>query len=376
LLKSAATNTPRIEYDVNGNRLGLLIEEARTNLLLRSEEFDNAYWTKQQSSVVANAEIAPDGTLTADKLVENTAAAQHDVRTSVTVASSTQITQTVYAKSTGEGRRLFLSPVGTITLGNNRNVVFNLDTGVATPDGSGTGALNSFSIEAVGNGWFRCSVTVTTADVTALNIIRLHNGSTDNYTGDGTSGLLIFGAQLEAGSFPTSYIPTAGATATRAADVASIPTSAFGYNQKAGTVVCEFETQYGTTGFPRIWEIGNTSTAINRTLLYVLASLSRVNFGVLSNNVTAADFIIKTDPTPASGKFAAAFADNDFAGVVDGGSPVTDTSGSFTTPSIPRDTLKIGGASNVTSSNMSGHIKSIQYYPRRLTNAQLQELTA
>jgi hypothetical protein len=183
--------------------------------------------------------------------------------------------------------------------------------------------------------------------------------------------------QYEAGSFPTSYIPTAGATATRAADVASIPTSAFGFNAKAGTVVCEFQTQFGGTAnaFPRIWEIGNTSTPVNRVLGYISASTSAVRCAALANNVSAADFVVKTDPTPASGKLAFAFADDNFAGVADGGSPVTDTSGSFTTPSIPRNTLKIGGAGDGSGTNISGHIKSLSYFPRRLTNAQLQKLT-
>jgi hypothetical protein len=197
-----------------------------------------------------------------------------------------------------------------------------------------------------------------------------------NYDGDGTSGIYIWGAQLEAGAFPTSYIPTSGASATREPDIVSIPVTDFGYNQKAGTVVCEFDTQFGTTGFPRIWEIGNTTTNVNRVLTYINASSSQVRSGVLANNVTAADLLLKTDPTPASGKLAFAFADNDFAGVIDGGSPVVDTSGSLTTPSIPRNTFKIGGAGDTAAVNMNGHIKSIQYYPRRLTNAQLQRLTS
>jgi hypothetical protein len=109
---------------------------------------------------------------------------------------------------------------------------------------------------------------------------------------------------------------------------------------------------------------------------FIATTSSTVRCAAVANNVIAADFAVKTDPTPASGKLAFAFADNDFAGVVDGGSPVTDTSGSFTTPSIPRNTLKIGGAGDTSLANISGHIKSIRYWPRRLTNSQLQELTA
>jgi hypothetical protein len=162
-----------------------------------------------------------------------------------------------------------------------------------------------------------------------------------------------------------------------AADAASIPTSAFGYNADKGTVVVDFETQFGTpVGFPRIWEIGGATSGVDRVYGFINAASSQIRCGVLANGVTATDFLVKTDPTPASGKLAFAFADDDFSGVIDGGSPVTDTSGSLTTPSIPRNTLKFGGGVGTGASNMSGHLKSIQYYPRRLTNTQLQELTS
>jgi hypothetical protein len=105
-------------------------------------------------------------------------------------------------------------------------------------------------------------------------------------------------------------------------------------------VVVEAETQFGTpTGFPRIWEIGNGGF-VDRVYGFINVANSQIRCGVLANGVTAADFSVKTDPTPASGKLAFAFADDDFSGVIDGGSPVTDTSGSFTTPSTPRNTLK------------------------------------
>ena len=72
VLSTAAINAPRFDYDpVTLESVGLLIEESRTNLLTYSEQFDNAVWTKSNASITANAIIAPDGTLTADKLVED-----------------------------------------------------------------------------------------------------------------------------------------------------------------------------------------------------------------------------------------------------------------------------------------------------------------
>jgi hypothetical protein len=364
LLKSATTNTPRIEYDADGNKLGLLIEEARTNSFTNSEDFTNAVWIKSGVTVTSNTISAPDGTTTADLIEKTTADSTTPAQATSATAGQTWVWSVFVKDDASTGwLRLRSDNSGSVV-----NVFVNYKTGVV-----GTGGLIAGVLD-FGNGWKRVYAVRTTpnTNTTSFSICPVPADGGGDPTGE---SVYFWGAQLEAGSFPTSYIPTAGATATRAADVASIPTSAFGYNQKAGTVVCEFDTQFGTTGFPRIWEIGNISTGVNRVNSYISASFSTVRNSASANSVGAADLILKTDPTPASGKLAFAFADNDFAGVVDGGSPVTDTSGSFTTPSIPRNTLKIGGAGDNSGSNISGHLKSIQYFPRRLTNTQIQRLT-
>jgi hypothetical protein len=373
------TNVPRIEYDANGNRRGLLIEEARTNLLDYSEDFTNAYWTAINAATLAIDASGPDGETSAVTLVdsgEGGDAAEVFLFKNISVSTSTTYTFSVFAKA-DQLSWLQLALNGFTTPANNSGGFFDLANGSL---GSSTGDTLDRSITDYGNGWYRCSITFTTdvADTAGQVRIYVAEGNGDRTVDfDGTSSILIYGAQVEAGSFPTSYISTAGAAASRSADVASIPTSAFGYNADKGTVVVDFETQFGTPiGFPRIWEIGNTSTSVNRVIGYIATSSSTVRCFVASNNVIEASLSVKTDPTPASGKLAFAFADDDFSCVIDGGSPVTETSGSFTTPSIPRNTLKIGGAGDSAGANISGHIKSIQYYPRRLTNTQLQELTA
>lgn len=359
LIKTAATNAPRIEYDSNGIRKGLLIEEARTNILIRSEEFDNAQWTKNNFGTVglppvvtANQAIAPDGTLTADRIVFDAvdSTGQSDVSNSSATSLTGVCTASVWLKAES----------GTPT------VQLRIDF-------SGGSHAENFVLT---NEWQRYVVTMPSGLSGAVNVNRFSIRLRPSTGTSISATVLAWGAQLEAGSFPTSYIPTAGAAAIRAADVASIPTNAFGYNHKAGTVVVDFDSQFGTTGFPRVWEIGGTSTGINRANVYIGAGGSNIRVYAAANNVTAIEATVRNGPSPASGKLAFAFSDNDFAGVIDGESPVTDTSGSFTTPSVPRDTLKIGGSATSANDNMSGHIKSIQYYPRRLTNAQLQALTA
>lgn len=212
-LQTAAVDEPRWNYTLeDGEWVGpeLLVEEQRTNFLLQSEAFDNAAWNKTRTSVAANAALAPDGTMTADKLVEDTTATgSHGVNQVTSATSGAVYTYTVYAKA---GERNWLCLVVNTGAGFPA-AWFDLSLGAK---GSGTG----HSIEAVGNGWYRCSFTVTSSAVTLNAFVLVVNANgNQNYTGDGTSGIYIWGAQLEVGTSPTSYIPTADAQVTRAADI-------------------------------------------------------------------------------------------------------------------------------------------------------------
>jgi hypothetical protein len=185
--------------------------------------------------------------------------------------------------------------------------------------------------------------------------------------------LYIWGAQLEAGSFPTSYIPTSGATATRSADIASIPVTDFGYNSKASTVFIEAQT---------------FSTAINNHQDFSLHqgvvagssihSGSRVGGGVAGQYAlwvqaggSTVALLSKTSVISDNTVYKAAWAvsADDFALTVDGTAVTTDTAGAMP---IAATEARIGYGGY---GRLNGHIKSIQYYPRRLSNAQLQELT-
>ena len=355
VLKTATTNTPRIEYDADGNRLGLLIEEQRTNLVTYSEEFDNAAWGKAGTggtpavSVVANQAIAPDGTLTADKLIPGTSAGTHYLQQTVTAYTSACLS--LYAKAAEQSKvRLALF---------NSGIVHEFDLAAGTSSGAGNGTITD-----VGNGWYRCSVA---ADGASNTLVQIYTG--DNSAGDGSSGIYIWGAQLEQASFPTSYIPTSGSTATRAADVASIPTSDFGYNQREGTVVQEFSTANTYIANENAFSDGTND---NRIMWGLNSNAGRAPY--ISSGGTNTVALINNSGL-ASGvqsKLGIAFASNDVASSLDGGAVATDTSA--TIPSqITILYLGVGAVGSGTFIN--GHIKSIKYYPRRLSNDQLQELT-
>lgn len=204
---------PRYDYDastVPATPRGLLIEESRSNICLRSQEFDNASWLKTSVTVSANSVIAPDGTQTADTLTPNagsgTAWGNYQ---SITIANATTYTFSCYVKANGASFAAFAAT----NFGGSIYAGVNLVTGATTSTGTVTvSAVN------VGNGWYRLIATATSSGTTtAFYVYPSSNGQTV-ITADGVSGLHVWGAQLEAGAFATSYIPTTSAAVTRAAD--------------------------------------------------------------------------------------------------------------------------------------------------------------
>jgi len=368
------TNVPRIEYDSDGNRLGLLVEESRSNLVTYSEDFTNAAWIEDGATVTASTTTAPDGLASSYELVENSSSAtQHRIVDSIPISSGVTYTASVYVKR-GTGSR----QLGIINVLGGSRVYFNLDTNTVD-----TETLGSGKIESVGNGWYRCSATGVSTSTSTAFYIALCDGITagsETYDGDGSSSILIYGAQFEAGSFPTSYIPSnSGSTTTRSADVASIGVSEFGYNQKAGTLFVEFDMKYteSGSGFPRVVEIATESNNADRIKVQLTESTGALNAQAFVNFSVQGGINLgnRTGGSLDSTKVAFAFREDDFAASDNGNTAVTDTSGTFA-PSVGRDTLAIGKQTNSSNNFVNGHIKSIKYYPRRLTNSQLVEITS
>ena len=240
ILRLAAANEPRIDYDpVTKACKGFLVEEQRTNLLTYSEQFSNAAWSKFESSITAGVAISPDGMMSADKLTESVDSDRHFVYQDITVTSGVSYTVSVFVKSAERsGIRI---DAGDDRFGAGNYAEFNLSTKTASPYGNCTAGV----VESA-QGYLRCYCTfIATTSATSAFTVELHNGTSVSYTGDGTSGIYIWGAQLEAGSFPTSYIPTLGAQVTRAADIASVNELSPWYNAAAGTFVIEHDAASG-----------------------------------------------------------------------------------------------------------------------------------
>jgi hypothetical protein len=211
LIESVGLNIPRIDY-TNGSCPSLLVEPQRTNLLTYSNDFSNVIWIKNSSTITANSIISPEGTTNASKLVEGTANDSHHIYQNA--ISSGQNTFTFYAK---QGERKFVYAYAD-NVGQGK--CFDLENGtlgvniIAAP-------LNS-TITSVGNGWYRCSMTLSITTATALRIGVCSANGTFSYLGNGTFGIYIYGSQCEVGSYPTSYIPTVASTVTRNADVLTV----------------------------------------------------------------------------------------------------------------------------------------------------------
>ncbi len=185
---------------------GLLIEGARTNLLLRSQEFDDAAWFQASATPTENAALAPDGTLTANSIVKSNNFG--NVRQQVAITANATFTFSVYVKAgtaTNGSIGVFENSLGTLL----SRASVNLSTGAVAND---VGTTNA---QSVGNGWWRVSTTVTTT--TASNVAAALYPSVASDNNAGTT--LFWGAQLEAGNFASSYIKTEGSTGTRAADL-------------------------------------------------------------------------------------------------------------------------------------------------------------
>ena len=369
-LLTAPINAPRFDFNpTTGESLGLLIEQSSTNLNLYSQLFDNSYWTKSNATITTAANIAPDGTQTFQKLVESATTGEHYVaRSVIAVTSGISYTYSIYLKAS-ERTRVRVGPFyGFGATGGGGIVLFvNLSNGTIISSANGTAALVT-NIVSVGNSCYRVTISDTAyANEIDPQINLVSTGTTVNYTGDGYSGIYIWGAQLEALAFPTSYIPTTSAQVTRASDNASMTGTNFSswYNQAEGTLYAEASTV--SNGNACVYGIGDSTSNIIRMFKQ---NGNQAVYQVVKDATFSANLGMATTWTSGYGKIASVYKTDDFATSYNGGTSVTDTSGAVP---IVNTVLTIGIGAGVASLN--GYIKKIAYYPIRVTNTQLQALT-
>jgi hypothetical protein len=350
----------------------LLIEEGRTNLLTHSEDMTvvNGWLEDTGTGTVAwinNATTSPSGAINAEKLTEaSTASARRITAKAVATAIGTTYTLSVYAKASERSILQIALASGFVTATQN----FDLVNGVL-----GTGDATAPSIVDVGSGWYRCSIQAVsslTSSLFGLGMVPAANsGRFASYGGVVGNGIFLWGAQLEAGSFPTSYIPTTTGTLARGADVCSITGSDFNnfYNQSEGTLLLGADEFRRGINYPTLLGISNSASAIaNR--------IGIVSYGNKTENAIPFEFVITSGgtvqysafPTSTSSNFKAALAYklDDARAALNGALAAADA---------PPSVLPIG-ANNLRIGGVGIYISSVRYYRKRLPDAKLVTLTA
>jgi hypothetical protein len=334
-LVSAATNVPRFDYDpVTLAAKGLLIEESRTNLCLRSNEFGTSPWAVASASVSASANLGPDGSPATTLAVAS--AGNCFLYQSVAVTNAVVYTASVWARVTTGTGKTYLSTNGAVT----DSIACSLTTA-----------------------WQRFTKTFTADSSTHFIVI----GNTASLS-DATTNIEIFGAQMEAGAFATSYVPTTSAAVTRAAETASMTGTNFSswYNQTEGTFVVGWTPSNIASGSK--WAASVTAGSYAESIgIGHSAGTAAVN---VYDGASAQALLSGPSVSVGVGmKSAAAYTVNDFAASHNGGTVATDTSGTLPTP----DRLEVGTMG--LTEYLNGHIKSLVYHASRKTNAELVTLS-
>jgi len=358
-------NKSRLNYDLlNGKVVNCphyLLEPARTNIITYSEDFSQIAWVKSGTSVVSGF-ISPDGAANAYKLVEGTTNSDHSIYATFTSLPSGIYTISAYVKK-GERHKCALA---------DRNsgiyVSFDLNNITVIAQGGMTG-----NIELLSNGWFKLSATTSNAlTIIVPQIFILEDSYTtglpifQTYTGDGTSGVYIFGAQLELGSYPTSYIPTNGTAITRAAETATGSGDAATFNDSEGVLMVEIAAL--ATAPTRGITLGDGTSANRVQFFYNSSNILNANVINIGSQVTGFSY---NGDANLFNKCALKYKVNDFAFWVNGFKIAVDTNGI-----TPTGLNKLSFDNGIGVADFYGKTRELQYFDSALTDAQLETLTS
>jgi hypothetical protein len=351
-------NIPRLDYSLGGCP-NILLEPQRTNLLLQSSSFDSASWNKTRSTVTANATTSPSGVMDADTFTADGSSGVHQVTQSVSVTSGTTYTYSIYVKK-DTNNFVQLGASSTI-FGLNFLANFDLNNGVVGSVGSSTTA----SIQDVGNGWYRCIITgaataTTSGSISALIVPSASSARAESNTL--STSVFFWGAQLEAGSYATSYIPTTTASVTRNADQCVKTGIADLIGQTEGTLYWEGEN-IGDNFAPYLGLFADAPYTNNTRVMIYYISKTSLQVQIRVNSVQ--QFLSAAASVSGKAKVAIGYKQNDFVLYVDGVKISESSSGSTFTNEL------------TTFSFNSAICKSdkILLFKTRLSNAELATLT-
>lgn len=347
LIVSVATGVPALDYNNSSCPFWSLLPQ-RTNLLLRSKEFDNASWIKTATTVNANAIVGPDGQQTVDAVMETVTTSAHLVQQTVSKsAASIQYTFSATVKILGRDWVQLQTQSG----GNAIRAWFNINTGVAGSTAViGTGwTVEGTAIESEPNGFYRISVTVTSDSTTSILCTifsRLSDGDASTFAGDITKGFYVADVQLEQGAYATPTIETTSATVTRIADAVTALTSITALiGQTEGTIYFEGSSFADSTEKSLSLSDGTT----NNRIVLRFTSGNVINALIVSSGGTEATISNASFTTGALYKICVVYASNRCALFVNGVKIGEDLT--VTVPSCSRIGYDSGAGSNVFYGN-------------------------
>jgi hypothetical protein len=355
-------NIPRLDYSLGGCP-SVLVEPQRTNVALYSQEFDNnTAWAKINSSITANSAISPSGIQNADTIT-STAPAPHIVSSVVSFGSTTNVS--IFVKYISQ-RWVQLMSGATF----NGFANFDIQNGIIGTVGSNA---SDAKIEDFGNGWYRISVNLLGfTGVTNLYFGFVASGTAawNTFDPNFNKSIYAYGAQIEAGSYPTSYIPTTTASVTRNADVISKTGISSLIGQTEGTMFVDFN-YFGNINAPATFEaiplnVGNGTFSNS---IYFTVFQSTLYLVVWSGGVNQATISLGA-VTQGRYKAAVTYINNDVKAYLNGTLAGSDTS--VTLPTLSDVYLGAAGTSTTPEAHSTN---AAALWKTRLTNDQLTALT-
>jgi len=363
LIETVGNGQSRLNYPmIDGKVVGCphhILEPQRTNLFTYSEAFDNAYWSisRIETPYIANV-VSPDGTLNAYTLEMSSGETNAGgVFKSLSVTGDNSIS--VFAKKKS-ANYLVLSDTGTTT----NAVYFDLENGTVGTTYNATGEIQYF-----GNGWYRCTMKYT---LTSSGFKFIYLSNVDGITTNGVQGgdsIYIYGAQLEIGSYPTSYIPTNGGSVTRSAETCNGAGDAATFNDSEGVLMAEISGLVDADDYRMIsLNAGNSS---NTLFVGLRNDTGNAYFFLISGGSAQATYISDVNATNTNVKLAVKYKENDVSFYVNGFELYTDNAATMIS-GLNRLEFNYGNQ----SFPFYGNTKQLQYFDTALNDTDLEELTS
>lgn len=375
---SATNYAPRYDYDpVTHVARGLLVEASSTNLITNSSQFGSSPWNAAGATVTQNSLLAPDGTASSDTLAQDATLASHRVVTSsMAYSSGTNVTGSIFAKA-GTNRYVRLKLYSDVGGSDFVQGFFDLNTGsVVTATSGGLGSNASASIANVGNGWYRISASgIPSSSGTSVYMLVGHSNSSqaESFTGD-NSDLYIWGAQLEQKRASTSYIPTTTAAVTRNSDFLYANTADW-FSETTWTALLSFSREHwepvGAAAVPTVIRFNSTADPAERIRTEYSSDNQRFDSKVTSGGSSTGNSLGASGGTWNNNQVYKVGMTKNGSNITQVDNSIVRTTGAIST--VPKvDVLYLGGG---VAGGSDIHLRTFYFFPRVLTNTQLQDLT-